>query len=208
MRTFAERTDMKKGPATRAAILREAFRLSYTRGYQLTSIDDILRNLGITKGAFYHHFSNKEVMGKALIDELLAPQMQQMYDVLLATDADPLKAIHRMMRRLLFEEPELLSAYGCPMGNLVQELGAADSQMRDALSEIMAVWQSSLERLLRKASTEGFVKKGLRAASIAGYLISGYWGVRTLGKIGDADAAYKAYLQELERYLDGLRVVS
>jgi AcrR family transcriptional regulator len=196
---------MKKGPTTRSAILQEAFRLSYTSGYQQSSIDDILRNLGITKGAFYHHFTSKEEMGTALIDELMAPQMEGMYRTLLAAHSDPLKAIHRMMKRLLFEEPQLMAEYGCPMGNLAQELGAADTPMREALSRIMEIWRGQLKGVLKQAISEGIMQKGRKPDAIAAYVISGYWGVRTLGKISAPAPVYKAWLSELERYLDSLR---
>lgn len=196
---------MKKGSATRAAILREAFRLSYTQGYQLTSIDDILRELGITKGSFYHHFSNKEEMGTALIDEVIAPQTAAMYASLLAAPGDTLHVLHGMMKRLLFDEPMLLAEYGCPAGNLVQELGNADTHMRESMNRVMQVMEDSLKSALRKGMRSGIVRKGLKPASVAAFLISGYWGVRTLGKAGDATRAYKSYLSELRHYLESLR---
>lgn len=196
---------MKKGPATRAAILEEAFRLTYAKGYQQTSIDEILKLQGITKGAFYHHFENKDQMGLALIEELLAPRMRQMYEGLLAAPGDPLHAIHRMMRRLLFDEPALRAEYGCPAGNLAQELGPGDSHMRAALSRTMMLWEESIRDLLKRGSREGHVRKGMRLQQVAAFLIAGYWGARTLGKTLDAAVVYNAYLTELGRYLDTLR---
>ena len=207
MRTFADIPSMKKGPATRAAILREAFRLSYANGFRQSSVDEILQNLGITKGSFYHHFHNKEEMGTALIEEVMAPQMEQMYGMLLATASDPLKAIHRMMKRLLFEEPELLAEYGCPMGNLAQELNAGHPQMREAFVRLMAVWRQALRGVLQRAIRAGIVRKGLKPDAIATTLIAGYWGIRTLGKTDDAPTVYKAWLAELDRYLETLRAV-
>ena len=50
---------MKKGDARREQILRTAEKLFYANGYEQTSVQDILDEIGISKGGFYHHFESK-----------------------------------------------------------------------------------------------------------------------------------------------------
>ena len=50
---------MKKGELRREAIIRTAERLFFEKGYEETSIQDILDELSISKGGFYHHFDSK-----------------------------------------------------------------------------------------------------------------------------------------------------
>ena len=50
---------MKKGDLRREAIVRTAERLFFEKGYEETSIQDILDELSISKGGFYHHFDSK-----------------------------------------------------------------------------------------------------------------------------------------------------
>ena len=45
---------------TRRALVTSARRLFGQRGYTATSLDDICDRAGVTKGALYHHFRNKE----------------------------------------------------------------------------------------------------------------------------------------------------
>lgn len=66
---------MKKSALTRLHILEKALDLIYKKGYQTTSIDDILASTQLTKGAFYYHFKNKDEMGMAIINELLRPTL-------------------------------------------------------------------------------------------------------------------------------------
>ncbi len=54
--------------ARRNEILDAAQRLVYTRGYEQMSIQDILDELQISKGAFYHYFGSKQAMLEALIE--------------------------------------------------------------------------------------------------------------------------------------------
>ena len=50
-------------------ILREAMRLFWEQGYHGTSIDDITRAAGLTKGALYWHYNSKEDLLRRIITE-------------------------------------------------------------------------------------------------------------------------------------------
>jgi AcrR family transcriptional regulator len=54
----------------RKEILDAAQRLIYTKGYEQMSIQDILNELKISKGAFYHYFDSKQALLEALIDQM------------------------------------------------------------------------------------------------------------------------------------------
>ena len=50
---------MRKGDERKAALLKAAKELFFTRGYAATSVNDILDTQNISKGSFYHHFESK-----------------------------------------------------------------------------------------------------------------------------------------------------
>lgn len=54
----------------RAQILDAAQRLIYTRGYEQLTIQDLLTELQISKGAFYHYFDSKQALLEALLERL------------------------------------------------------------------------------------------------------------------------------------------
>ena len=64
---------MKKGDERRLKILETAEKLFYRKGYEATSIQDILDDLKMSKGGFYHHFESK----LQLLDALCQGQMQE-----------------------------------------------------------------------------------------------------------------------------------
>lgn len=64
---------MKKGDERRSRILETAAKLFYRKGYEATSIQDILDDLKMSKGGFYHHFESK----LQLLDALCQGQMQE-----------------------------------------------------------------------------------------------------------------------------------
>lgn len=54
----------------RNEILAVAQRLVYTKGYEQMSIQDLLAELQISKGAFYHYFDSKQALLEALIERM------------------------------------------------------------------------------------------------------------------------------------------
>ncbi len=51
---------MKSSEITKSKVLQEAITLFNTKGYRATSLSDITNATGLTKGAIYRHFENKE----------------------------------------------------------------------------------------------------------------------------------------------------
>src|SRR5438874_4987898 len=65
----------------RNAILDVAQRLVVTRGYEQMSIQDVLDDLQISKGAFYHYFGSKQALLEALVEHLLDEGEQLLIDI-------------------------------------------------------------------------------------------------------------------------------
>lgn len=58
----------QRSEETRSKILGAAIKLFSTRGFNSASVDDICKDAGISKGAFYHHFKSKQALFLALLD--------------------------------------------------------------------------------------------------------------------------------------------
>ncbi len=62
---------MKKGEKRKQELLQIAYRLFITRGYENTSVDEIIEKAGIAKGTYYYYFSSKEQTLEEVIDMML-----------------------------------------------------------------------------------------------------------------------------------------
>jgi AcrR family transcriptional regulator len=58
----------QRSEETQARIMEAAIKLFSKRGYNKASVDDICAEAGISKGAFYHHFTSKQELFLALLD--------------------------------------------------------------------------------------------------------------------------------------------
>ncbi|MES2678271.1 MAG: TetR/AcrR family transcriptional regulator, partial [Bacteroidota bacterium] len=183
----------------------KAFELIYINGYQATSIDDIIAKTKVTKGAFYYHFKNKDEMGLAVINDLMRPYMNISFMNELNSEKDPIKAIYGLMEKLLLKSPLLIREYGCPAGNLSQEMSPLDPQFGRALLALFDQWKENLKACINKGKKAGLIRKDVDAKQVAYFVMAGYWGIRNVGKLDRSGDCYRVYLKEFKHYLKNLR---
>lgn len=197
---------MKKAEITRRIILEKSYKLIYAKGYQTTSIDDILSTTQVTKGAFYYHFKNKDEMGIAIINEILKP-IEFMVSSKVSNDSelDSLQSIYEIMYGLLIENSELTVESGCPVSNLIQEMTPWNESFRQSLLKQVKLWENQFVAIIEQGITKQTIRKDIQVQKVATYIIAGYFGVRNLGKLQNSKLVYIDYLSELKNYLESLR---
>ena len=196
---------MKKAEATRLMILQKAFELIYVKGYQTTSIDDIIATTKVTKGAFYYHFKTKDEMGVAIINEILKPILANSFIEPLQIEENPLQAIYYLMDNLLMENEFLKVEYGCPASNFTQEMTPWNSEFNKALNELTQEWTKAITATIERGKKNGAIRKDVNAKQVTIFVMSGYWGIRNLGKLENSKKVYVSYLKQLKIYLDSLK---
>lgn len=196
---------MSKAANTRLTILQKAFELIYSKGYQTTSIDDIIATTQVTKGAFYYHFKTKDEMGIAIIEEILKPTMLESFIKPVEDSANPIEDFYNMISYLLLEDPFLQVKYGCPVGNLTQEMTPWNNQFSKALTELVDQWKITIEKAVANAQKLGLIRKDVNGEQVAYFVMSGYWGIRNFGKLQDNNSCYIVYLKEFKNYLNSLK---
>lgn len=87
---------MRKGDNKRQEILHAAERLFCIKGYESTSVQDILDVLHASKGGFYHHFASKEEVLKTLCQQR-AERMVQLTNEQIAEQDDPIERINTIL---------------------------------------------------------------------------------------------------------------
>jgi TetR/AcrR family transcriptional repressor of nem operon len=111
---------------TRQRLLQAAFREVYRYGFQSAGLDAILAATNVTKGALYYHFENKDALGYAIIEEVVAkfPFDRWLLPLQRSEDKDPIDALIGIVQAIPARPNDLKA--GCPLVNLAQEMSQLD----------------------------------------------------------------------------------
>ena len=186
-------------------ILEKSFGLIYRNGYQATSIDKIIETTQVTKGAFYYHFKDKEKMGLAMIEEVVAPRLNKLLIDPIRNAENPLDKIYLTIKKNLTEDSDFDIRYGCPINNLIQEMSPIKDSFKSNLKSVIDNWRKAIVRELERGKKNGKVNSGIDSKSVAEFIIVSYEGLRGTGKVYQNFRLYKSYLKQLKFYLDTLK---
>lgn len=175
--------------------------LFYKQGYYNTSIDDILRSLELSKGAFYHHFDSKEDFFLSIIQNLVVKKVYSMLIEPLDGNEDPLQAIGDCFENALLTAENNEWDRGFILGNFMAEFNAKNPGIMKYLNDLHKVWEVNLVTALQKGKSHGYLERHIDSEGVATYLISSYIGVRLLMVEGNARMLRYNYMQQLRTYL-------
>jgi AcrR family transcriptional regulator len=147
---------------TRNRILFAGMELFGRKGYQSTSIADILLAAGAHSGSLYHFFPTKQDLLLAVLEMyrdgiepmLLAPAWQHV--------ADPIERIFALLASYRRALEQTDCTYGCPIGSLALELHEPDPPVRELLAVNFLGWvnhvrlclEAGRQRLPRDVDTD------------------------------------------------------
>lgn len=128
-----------------------AMRLFAEKGYESTSVADILRGANANSGSLYHFFPTKQ----DLLIEVLKRYRDGIGPMLLepawAGIADPIEKVFALLARYRQALADSDCFYGCPIGNLALEIHEPDPPVRDLLAVNFDGWVAAIEKCYRDA---------------------------------------------------------
>jgi TetR/AcrR family transcriptional repressor of nem operon len=185
----------------RAALLDATLTLVRRQGWAATSIDQLCRSVGVTKGAFFHHFASKDELGVAAAQrwsEVTGPLFAQAdYH----RHADPLDRIFGYLdfRAALAQGP--LEAFTCFAGTTVQETFATSENIRAACGEAIDAHAQRLVADFRAAIELHPTRVPMTAESLALHAQTVLQGGFVLSKAHGDRAPLLDSLAHLKRYI-------
>jgi len=173
----------RRADTTRQRLIAAASRQFAHHPYSMVSLDDILAEAELTKGAMYFHFSSKQALALAIVDDLSEITRAAVTE-LLARKMSGLETLIDLVYLLAVQDTE-------------QEVARAGVRLLETLDKTPALLQSWIElvtTLIQKAMTEGDVIDHHDPEDIAKMLVALWLGTR---RISDPDLP--------EHYLDNLQ---
>ena len=188
---------------TRVRLLQAAFQEIHRSGFRSADLDAILAKAGVTKGALYYHFDNKEALGYAVVDEVIASKVHQKWVQPLQNAENPIDVLVRIFQ---FESQKRQDVQrGCYLLNLSQEMSGLDEGFRRRTARIYKDWHDAMAEALREGQKRRVVRSDINANETATFLIAAWEGYAVLGKNSQDSRILQSGQRSVSRHLKSLR---
>lgn len=187
---------------TKTRLLNAAQELMLTQGYAATTVDEICKAAKLTKGSFFHYFTDKEQLAQEVLQHFCRAS-GQMHRAFSGNDPDPLKRVYRYIDSMIAmaQDPAMK---GCLLGLFSQELCESYPAIQKSCCAGFAEWAHHLGQELARAKARHAPKADFQPEELAEHLIAVAEGGMILGK-AQADMSvvakhlkhFKAYVQSL-----------
>ena len=163
--------------------LERATDLFWSRGYEATSLRDLLEAMGIGQGSFYGTFGDKHALFLAALDRY--QEAAEASAVATLEDGSPKEAIRAVFGGMVEvlanqEEPRR----GCFLANSAVELAPHDAEVGARISRYVRLLEDAFERTVRHGQAMGEIDASRDPRILARSLVNTSLGLRVLAKTG------------------------
>jgi AcrR family transcriptional regulator len=191
-----------KGDQTRRHILGVAAQAFADRGYVGTSLNDLIKATGLTKGGFYFHFTSKEQLAL----EVLRVKQQDWIGTVLTTAMLHPRAVDQLTEMAigLAEMHESDPAAGC-ISALSMEL-SQDPGLEPEIRQHLRAWVELTASVLRRAQVQGDLRADVDPDSVADMAVCAFIGMEHISNCHPAGPSLRDRVEQfLAVLMAGLR---
>lgn len=174
------------------------------KGYYNTSLDDILNELSLSKGAFYHHFKSKEDYFINIVQNLVVQKVYALLVEPLNTCENPLPAILESLENALEPGKKNEMAYGFMLNDFLTEFNKRNEEISNHLKSILSVWEVNLVSVLKRGKVDGHIARHVDCEGAATYIIASFMGMRSLMMDSTNGQLKYQYIQQLKQYFNAI----
>ena len=162
------------------AALQAAITVFWERGYEATSLPDLLEGMGIGRQSLYDTFGDKPALYRAALDAYRAAG-QARIDAFLGVDVDPVAGIRGLLGSVADLDPACC-ARGCMMLNSASDAGR-DPEIARLLQRHSAGLATALQATIARGQAAGGIVAGDTAALAHSVLVT-FYGLVTAARAG------------------------
>lgn len=186
---------------TRTNLLDAAMQLMLDKGFTATSVDEICKQAGVTKGSFFYYFDSKEELGKVVLKHF-----QQKIGLIMQQGphhavVDPLLRLYAYCDFLgaMIMHPQVPKS--CLIGNLSQEMAPTNPAIAATCQSVFAWWSQLLEADLEAAKQLYAPQQELDCRALAEHFIVIFEGALILAKAQQDFQVVAQHIGHFKNYL-------
>lgn len=190
---------MRNAAETREKLLETATRLIWQSNYSIVGVNEICKQAGVTKGAFYHHFETKADLFVAASRHYW-DGMKHELDEIYSPSYTPLEQLENLIQMIIEKQENQChmcdaEVVGCPFFTSGAQAGAGDAKIRAAAQEMEGHVQKYSVALIRGLKADGVLNGDPDVDQTARLLHHFVQGVLMYGRVMNSLNAVRADLR-------------
>jgi len=190
---------MKKGELTRERIIRQAAPLFNQRGYDGSSLNEIMAATNLEKGGIYRHFASKQELAAEAFDyawaEVVKARRHDLGSV--ENSVDKLKQFIAN-----FVERRGMVPGGCPLLNTAMDSDDGNPVLRTRARKALEGWQSFLGGIIARGIRQREIKGDVPKAMLANLIIATLEGAVMISRLEQSAEPLRQAQVHLNNYLE------
>lgn len=184
----------------RLQILDAAAQLIAERGYNSTSVDDVIRAAKLSgKSHFYHYFKSKEELGYEVLNRQFERFAERGLAILREPMIDPLERLSLFIDAVVALQVERGGRGGSPFGNLAAELADAHEGFRVRIEAVFERWASQIRSLLWEARPQ--LLDNVDAVRLSRFIIATLEGAVLMTRVKRDLGVLEGIADDLKRFI-------
>lgn len=168
-----------------------AMQIFWTRGYQGTSLPDLMATTKLSRGSLYAAFGDKHGLFLLALDRYIVQALRRLDDEL-ASGQNALAGLKACIDGYVTRTEGNAGKRGCLVVATAMELAAEDQEVSRRIAHFFRAMDARFVKALKRAQEEGSVVKGVSPAATAHMLVCFLEGLRVVRKIGGEPNRAKA----------------
>jgi AcrR family transcriptional regulator len=181
-------------------VLENAMELFWSKGYEATSLQDLIEATGLSKSSLYESFGNKQSLFESAFTRYFESRAKHMKERL-ENAASPLSFIRECLLSVL-EDADRSTPRGCMLVNVANEFSTGNPAVQRLVGLATRHFRKVFEQAFQEAQSRGEVTAGKRPSELAVFMHCTMSGLRTQVKSG---LARKDLITVIEMAMSSLR---
>jgi TetR/AcrR family transcriptional regulator, transcriptional repressor for nem operon len=191
---------MTKGERTRQEIVRNAAPIFNTKGYEGTSLSDLMAATGLQKGGIYRHFASKEELAAEAFDyawgKAVSGRLDGVSDVSNGVDR-----IKKMIANFVERRSGLVEG-GCPLLNTAIEADDGNPLLRSRARKALRAWSERIVEVVKEGKRKQEIDARTDPRRLSQLIIGSLEGALMISRIDANDGALADARAFLNEYLE------
>lgn len=181
--------------------LEKAKELFWRKGYEATSMQDLLDHMGIGRGSFYDTFKSKHALYLSVLKRYGEQNRESMFRVARMIES-PKAAILHVFEQTILNALTTDSKSGCFLANAALERAPFDEEAGRIVADSFRETRNFFEMLISEGISAGEISAANNPGELASALLSLLLGLKVLARSAPEKEVLEASLRQAENLLD------